>query len=54
MTKSQALKRLEEAARKCDDVYMKYRSKRGGAFDSALVKLANDIRKHAEKIERAG
>lgn len=50
MTTAAARKRLEEAARKLDTVYMQFRSKRGGAFDGQLIKLASQIRKHAEKL----
>jgi hypothetical protein len=50
MTKAAAKRRLAEAAAKLDKVYMSYRSVRGGAFDSKLITMANQIRKHAEKL----
>jgi len=50
MTKAAAKRRLAEAAQKLDKVYMSYRSIRGGAFDSKLIKMASEIRKHAEKL----
>lgn len=50
MSKSEAKRKLEEAARKLDKVYMTYRGN-SGAWDSKIIKLAQDIRKALEQIK---
>jgi len=50
MSKSEAKRKLEEAARKLDKVYMTYRGM-SGVWDAGVVSMAQKIRAHAKKIK---
>lgn len=49
MSKSEAKRKMEEAARKLDKVYMSFRGQTG-VWDAKLVKLSFEIRKQMNKI----
>ena len=50
MSKSEAKRKLEEAARKLDKVYMSFRGMTG-LWDSKIIALAKQIRNEASKIK---
>ena len=50
MSKGEAKRKLEEAARKLDKVYMRYRGNTG-VWDSKIIKLAQEIRKAKDQIK---
>lgn len=50
MSKSEAKRKLEEASRKLDKVYMTFRGM-SGVWDSKIIKLAQEIRKANDQIK---
>jgi len=50
MSKAEAKRKLEEAARKLDKVYMTFRGM-SGVWDSKIIKLSKEIRKAREQMK---
>jgi len=50
MSKAEAKRKMEEAARKLDKIYMSFRGM-SGVWDAKVIKLAKEIRNEMNKIK---